>query len=166
MPSRPSWYLERDAIATFLRGWPLAPGRRWRLLPTSANAQPAVAEYTWDETAQAFLPQAITLLTLGRSGGEEITASSIPNSSRASASVRAVPVSALGVWRSGDWALRRLRRYTIAYGRRRGLVLATRAARRSAGRGAPSARRARTSVGASGLHGFGFTAAWFYSRIR
>jgi hypothetical protein len=37
MPSRPSWYLERDAIATFLRGWPLAPGRRWRLLPTSAG---------------------------------------------------------------------------------------------------------------------------------
>src|SRR5213076_2020189 len=42
MPPQPSWYQGRDAIATFLRGWPLSRVKRFRLLPTSANGQPAL----------------------------------------------------------------------------------------------------------------------------
>jgi hypothetical protein len=161
MPSRPSWYLERDAIATFLRGWPLAPGRRWRLLPTSANAQPAVAEYTWDETAQAFLPQAITLLTLGRSGGEEITAFLNPE---------LFPRFGLRTRRAGlrtrRLALRRLGAQTAQEVHDR--------LRPPEGVGTRYSRRAKVSWarGAVGSPGTYFrrrirvTRVWFYSRIR
>src|SRR5439155_25469780 len=37
MPPLPSWYSGREAIAGFLRGWPLSDEKRWRLVPTSAN---------------------------------------------------------------------------------------------------------------------------------
>src|SRR5690349_94314 len=36
MPPQPSWYLGRDAVATFLGRFPLAADRRFRLQPTSA----------------------------------------------------------------------------------------------------------------------------------
>ena len=74
MPPLPSWYQGRDAIGTFLRGWALSAEKRWRLLPTSANGQPAVAGYLWDEQAGAFTPHEITVLTLRGSEIEEITA--------------------------------------------------------------------------------------------
>jgi RNA polymerase sigma-70 factor, ECF subfamily len=79
MPPLPSWYLGRDAIAVFLRGWALAREKRWRLLPTNANGQPAVAGYLWDEQAGAFTPHEITVLTLRGSEIEEVTAFLDPN---------------------------------------------------------------------------------------
>jgi RNA polymerase sigma-70 factor (ECF subfamily) len=79
MPPLPSWYLGRDAIAVFLRGWALAREKRWRLLPTSANGQPAVAGYLWDEQADAFTPHEITVLALRGSEIEEVTAFLDPN---------------------------------------------------------------------------------------
>jgi RNA polymerase sigma-70 factor, ECF subfamily len=79
MPPLPSWYLGRDATAVFLRGWALAREKRWRLLPTSANGQPAVAGYLWDEQADAFTPHEITVLTLRGSEIEEVTAFLDPN---------------------------------------------------------------------------------------
>jgi RNA polymerase sigma-70 factor, ECF subfamily len=74
MPPLPSWYQGTAAISTFLRGWALAPEKRWRLLPTSANGQPAVAGYLWDERSGAFTPHEITVLTLRGSEIEEVTA--------------------------------------------------------------------------------------------
>src|SRR5436305_1427043 len=32
MPPLPSWYSGREAIADFLRGWPLSAEKRWRLV--------------------------------------------------------------------------------------------------------------------------------------
>ena len=74
MPPWPSWYSGRDAVATFLRGWPLSARKRWRLLPTGANGQPAVAGYLWDEQRGAFGAESIIVLTLRAASIEEITA--------------------------------------------------------------------------------------------
>jgi RNA polymerase sigma-70 factor (ECF subfamily) len=73
MPPRASWFRGREAVATFLRGWPLAPGARWRLVPTSANGQPAVGEYLWDRDSERFVAHAITVLTLDGSRIADIT---------------------------------------------------------------------------------------------
>jgi RNA polymerase sigma-70 factor (ECF subfamily) len=74
MPPWPSWYSGRDAVATFLRGWPLSTRKRWRLLSTSANGQAAVAGYLWDEQTTAFRAETIIVLTLRAASIEEITA--------------------------------------------------------------------------------------------
>ena len=78
MPPQPSWYQGRDAIATFLRGWPLSRVKRFRLLPTSANGQPALAGYIWDEQTRSFGAESIVVLTLRDDGIEEITAFRTP----------------------------------------------------------------------------------------
>jgi RNA polymerase sigma-70 factor, ECF subfamily len=74
MPPWSSWYSGRDAVATFLRGWPLSECKRWRLLPTGANGQAAVAGYLWDEQARAFGAETIIVLTFRAASIEEITA--------------------------------------------------------------------------------------------
>jgi RNA polymerase sigma-70 factor, ECF subfamily len=74
MPPWPSWYKGRDAVATFLRSWPLSVRKRWQLRATGANGQPAVAAYLWDEQTTAFRAEAIIVLTLHAARIEEITA--------------------------------------------------------------------------------------------
>jgi RNA polymerase sigma-70 factor (ECF subfamily) len=74
MPPWPSWYRGRDAVATFLRSWPLSARKRWQLRPTGANGQPAVAGYLWDEQTTAFEAEAIIVLTFRAARIEEITA--------------------------------------------------------------------------------------------
>ena len=74
MPPWPSWYSGRDAVTTFLGGWPLSARKRWQVLPTGANGQPAVAGYLWDDQAGAFRPETIIVLTLRATRIEEITA--------------------------------------------------------------------------------------------
>jgi RNA polymerase sigma-70 factor (ECF subfamily) len=74
MPPWPSWYTGRDAIATFLRSWPLAHRKRWQLLNTGANGQPAVAGYLWNEQTNSFRPETIIVLTLQAARIEQITA--------------------------------------------------------------------------------------------
>jgi RNA polymerase sigma-70 factor (ECF subfamily) len=74
MPPWPSWYKGRDAVATFLRSWPLSVRKRWQLRATGANGQPAVAGYLWDEQTTAFRAEAIIVLTLHAARIEEITA--------------------------------------------------------------------------------------------
>jgi RNA polymerase sigma-70 factor (ECF subfamily) len=78
MPPQPSWYLGREAIAAFLRRWPLSPEKRFRLVPTSANGQPALAGYIWDEQTTSFEAESILVLTLSDDGIEEITAFRTP----------------------------------------------------------------------------------------
>jgi RNA polymerase sigma-70 factor (ECF subfamily) len=74
MPPLPSWYSGRDQIAAFLRGNALADVKRWHLIPTSANGQPAQAGYLWDEQTEAFMPYCLSGLALREGEIEEITA--------------------------------------------------------------------------------------------
>ena len=74
MPPWPSWYGGRDDVATFLRSWPLSPRKRWHVVTTGANGQPAVAGYLWDEDTAAFRPETVIVLTLRAAQIDEITA--------------------------------------------------------------------------------------------
>jgi RNA polymerase sigma-70 factor (ECF subfamily) len=73
MPPLPTWFRGRDAIAAFLRDWPLSGKARWRVIPTRANGQPAFGHYAWDEEADAFVPHGIAVLTLEGDRIAEIT---------------------------------------------------------------------------------------------
>ena len=44
---------------------PLTGCGSWRHLPTTANGQPAVASYLWDDAAGAHLAWSIDVLTVG-----------------------------------------------------------------------------------------------------
>jgi RNA polymerase sigma-70 factor (ECF subfamily) len=74
MPPLPSWYSGRDQVAAFLRDYPLRGDRPWKMVPTSANGQPALATYVWNEQTGAFTPHSISVLTLRGSQIEEIMA--------------------------------------------------------------------------------------------
>jgi RNA polymerase sigma-70 factor, ECF subfamily len=74
MPPLPSWYGGRDQVAAFLRAYPLNGVRRWKMVPTSANGQPAFAAYDWNEQTGTFTPHSISVLTLRGGQIEEIMA--------------------------------------------------------------------------------------------
>jgi len=63
MPPLASWFGGEESIRIFLEGWPMSGAWRWRAIPVRANGQPALAFYTWDENAQAYLPFALNVLT-------------------------------------------------------------------------------------------------------
>jgi RNA polymerase sigma-70 factor (ECF subfamily) len=74
MPPVPNWFRGIDAVARFLAAFPFSgEGRRVRLLPTSANGQPAVGAYRWEEADGAFLPVSLHVLTLRGERIEQIT---------------------------------------------------------------------------------------------
>jgi RNA polymerase sigma-70 factor, ECF subfamily len=73
MPPLPTWYLGREAVAAFLRGWPLAGELRSRLVPVRANGQLAFGHYAWDGEGGRFMPHCINVLTLRGARIEEIT---------------------------------------------------------------------------------------------
>ena len=74
MPPLPSWYTGREQVGAFLRKNPLRGARRWRMVPTSANAQPALATYVWNEQTGAFTRHSVSVLTLRGDLIEEIMA--------------------------------------------------------------------------------------------
>jgi len=74
MPPRPTWYRGRDQVAAFVRRYLFTKRTRWRLVPTSANGQPAAAAYLWADQAGAFMPEGLHVLTLRRGEIEEIMA--------------------------------------------------------------------------------------------
>jgi RNA polymerase sigma-70 factor (ECF subfamily) len=78
MPPLPTWVSGRDHVAAFLRAYPLSGIRRWRMVPTSANGQLALATYSWDEQTAAFMPHSLSVLTLREGKIEEITAFMTP----------------------------------------------------------------------------------------
>jgi RNA polymerase sigma-70 factor, ECF subfamily len=63
MPPLATWYAPRSGIATWARLSPMSGDWRWKAVLTRANAQPALAFYSWDQTAQAYLPFALNVLT-------------------------------------------------------------------------------------------------------
>jgi len=73
MPPTAGWLRGRDAIATSLRARPLNGTQSWRLLPTSANGQPAMGVYLLD-TSGAYLLHHLAVLTLHGERIDEINA--------------------------------------------------------------------------------------------
>jgi RNA polymerase sigma-70 factor (ECF subfamily) len=63
MPPLATWYSTRDGVATWARLSPLSGAWRWRTVQTTANGQTALAFYSWDEAAGAYLPFALNVLT-------------------------------------------------------------------------------------------------------
>jgi RNA polymerase sigma-70 factor, ECF subfamily len=74
MPPLPSWYRGRSDIELFLRGHALSGVKRWQLVGTSANGQPALAGYLWDEPSQLFTPYCLYVLRFRETEIDEITA--------------------------------------------------------------------------------------------
>jgi RNA polymerase sigma-70 factor, ECF subfamily len=64
MPPLPHWYVGLDAVADFAKAVPLGDCGAWRRLPTSANSQPALGSYRWDEAAGAHTGFALDVLTV------------------------------------------------------------------------------------------------------
>ena len=64
MPPLPSWYSGREEVAGFLLAYPLRGHRQWKMAATSANGQPAVATWLWDDDLDAFTPHSVSVLTL------------------------------------------------------------------------------------------------------
>jgi RNA polymerase sigma-70 factor (ECF subfamily) len=73
MPPQALWFRGRDTIAEFLRLRPLSDRYRWRVIPTSANGQPAFANYIWNQQANAFIPEGIAVWTLDGTAISEMT---------------------------------------------------------------------------------------------
>ena len=73
MPPLSTWFRGREAIGEFLGRWPLA-GTPIRLVATSANGQPAFANYFWDAERKAFRANDIVVLTMDGGRIAEITA--------------------------------------------------------------------------------------------
>jgi RNA polymerase sigma-70 factor (ECF subfamily) len=69
MPPLPHWYLGLEAVTDFAIQVPLTGCGSWRHIPTSANGQPALGCYLWDDEAGAHLGWSITVMTLR---GEQI----------------------------------------------------------------------------------------------
>jgi RNA polymerase sigma-70 factor (ECF subfamily) len=63
MPPRPEWYAGLDAVREFLRTTPLHAPNRWRVIPTAANGQLALAQYLRDEQG-GFTAHGIDVFTL------------------------------------------------------------------------------------------------------
>ncbi|WP_202918864.1 sigma-70 family RNA polymerase sigma factor [Saccharothrix deserti] len=74
MPPLPHWYHGIEAVTDFAVRVPLTSCPPWRHVATSANGQPAVAAYLWNEEAGAFLAWSIDVLTLRDELISEITA--------------------------------------------------------------------------------------------
>ena len=74
MPPIPHWYQGLHAVIDFATRIPLAGCGSWRHLPTTANGQPAVASYLWDDAAGAHLAWSIDVLTVGDDRITEVTA--------------------------------------------------------------------------------------------
>lgn len=74
MPPLSTWYAPRSTIEVWARESSLTGEWRWRVVLSSANAQPALAFYAWDEAAGAYLPFALNVLTLRGDRVSDVTA--------------------------------------------------------------------------------------------
>ncbi|HEX6340575.1 sigma-70 family RNA polymerase sigma factor [Umezawaea sp.] len=64
MPPMPHWYRGIDAVMDFATTVPLTSCGSWQHLPATANGQPAVGCYLWNEAAGAHRAWAVNVLTL------------------------------------------------------------------------------------------------------
>jgi RNA polymerase sigma-70 factor (ECF subfamily) len=63
MPPMSRWFHGHDGIRGFLETSSMTGEWGWRSLPVTANGQPALAFYSWDEEKQARVPFAVNVLT-------------------------------------------------------------------------------------------------------
>jgi RNA polymerase sigma-70 factor (ECF subfamily) len=63
MPPMARWFYGHDGIRGFLEKWSMIPDWRWKSIPVTANGQPALAFYSWDEEKGARVPFAVNVLT-------------------------------------------------------------------------------------------------------
>ncbi len=68
MPPFGEWFAGRGAVTEFIATAPLRPGRRWSCRTTTANGQPAVEKYVWDEEIGAFLAHSVSILSFDDTG--------------------------------------------------------------------------------------------------
>jgi len=68
MPPLATWYTPRDTIVTWASHSAMSGAWRWRAVVTTANGQPALAFYAWDEGEAAYLPFALNILSLSDGG--------------------------------------------------------------------------------------------------
>ena len=73
MPPRSAWYRGLGPVMDFLVRVPLSSCGSWRHVATSANGQPAVAAYLWDEAAGTHAAWSINVLTLRGDRLSEVT---------------------------------------------------------------------------------------------
>ena len=74
MPPLTTWYTPRDVVVAWARDFSLSGAWRWKTVLTSANAQPALGFYCWDEAAGAHLPFALNVFTLRDGLVSDVTA--------------------------------------------------------------------------------------------
>ena len=68
MPPFGEWYVGRERVGRFLGQAPLQPGRRWSCTPTTANGQPAIEFYLWDDQVGAYLAHSLDVLSFDDHG--------------------------------------------------------------------------------------------------
>jgi RNA polymerase sigma-70 factor, ECF subfamily len=68
MPPWSEWFNGREAVAEFLPRGPFRSGRPWKLVPTQANGQPALASY-WTDEDGALHGEGIVVLSFDPEGG-------------------------------------------------------------------------------------------------
>jgi len=73
MPPLATWF-RGDDIPGFLANGPLSGAWKWKRMAATANGQPAVAGYIWDDAAQAYLPFALDVITFEGDRIKEVTA--------------------------------------------------------------------------------------------
>ena len=74
MPPLSTWYTPRDTIAAWAGKSAMSGAWQWRAVVTRANAQPALAFYSWDEPAAAYLPFALNVLSVRDGFVSDVTA--------------------------------------------------------------------------------------------
>ncbi|OLT19913.1 RNA polymerase subunit sigma-70 [Pseudonocardia sp. CNS-139] len=72
MPPLPHWYRGRAAVTDFVSIVPMTCGS-WRHVATSANGQPAIGCYLWDDTAARHVAFSVDVLTLRGDRVAEVT---------------------------------------------------------------------------------------------
>jgi RNA polymerase sigma-70 factor (ECF subfamily) len=74
MPPLTTWYTPRDRIVHWAQEFALSGAWRWRTVLTTANAQPSLAFYAWDDDAGTHLPFALNVLSLRDGLVSDVTA--------------------------------------------------------------------------------------------
>ena len=74
MPPLATWYSTRPGIAIWAAASPLSGAWRWRTVRTRANGQPALAFYSWDDAAGAYLPFALNVVGFRGDRVSDVTA--------------------------------------------------------------------------------------------
>jgi RNA polymerase sigma-70 factor, ECF subfamily len=67
MPPYAEWFSGRDNVIDFLPRGPFRPGRRWKVVPTRANGQPAFGAYYYGDDGLLHA-EGIVVLTFGADG--------------------------------------------------------------------------------------------------